>query len=38
LSHSASPFMCWGIFKIGSHKLFGWADFELRSSQSLPPE
>jgi hypothetical protein len=27
-----------GFFEIGSHKLFAWAGFELRSSWSLPPE
>jgi hypothetical protein len=32
LSHSTSPFLCWIIFEIGSHKLFAWAGFKLRSS------
>jgi hypothetical protein len=27
-----------GIFDIGPHKLFAWADFEWRLSWSLPPE
>jgi hypothetical protein len=27
-----------GIFKIGSLKLFAWADFKLQSSWYLPPE
>jgi hypothetical protein len=35
LSYSTSPCM---FFKIGSHKLFGWAGLELWSFWSLPPE
>jgi hypothetical protein len=38
LSHSTSPFLWWVFFEIGSHKLFAWAVFKLRSSWSLPPE
>jgi hypothetical protein len=32
LSHSTSPFLGWGFFKIGSHELFAQAGFELQSS------
>jgi hypothetical protein len=32
------PFFVKGVFKMGSHKLFAWTDFEPRSSWSLPPE
>jgi hypothetical protein len=32
LSHCTSPFSVMGIFKIGSHKLFSQAGFELQSS------
>jgi hypothetical protein len=37
LSHSTSPFLVKGIFKIRS-QLFAWAGFEPQSSWSLPPE
>jgi hypothetical protein len=30
------PFFVLGFLKIGSHKLFAWAGFELWSSLSLP--
>jgi hypothetical protein len=32
LSHSTIPIFVKGFFEIGSHKLFAWAGFELRSS------
>jgi hypothetical protein len=32
------PFFCEGFFKTGSCELFARADFEPRSSWSLPPE
>jgi hypothetical protein len=32
LSRSTSPFIVMEFFKIGSHKLFAQAGFELRSS------
>jgi hypothetical protein len=32
------PFFVLGIFELGSHELFAWTSFELRSSWSLPPE
>jgi hypothetical protein len=32
LSHSTSPFIVMGFFKIGSHELFAWDVFEPQSS------
>jgi hypothetical protein len=32
------PFFVMDFFQIGSGELFAWADFEQRSSCSLPPE
>jgi hypothetical protein len=38
LSHSASPFLVMGFFKIGSLELFAWGGFEPWSSWSLSPQ